>query len=235
MAASAPAGHGPSSNVDGARGESHKAYNDRNHAEGVDQTMVMPVSLTAAHVELNIVEERFHHVLVENMALLKQVEMTNKDLERSRAEEEELSATWKATNAVSARQKMAVQGLVKNAQSSARAESTRLVEAAQHVQDLQDVYKRLQSVNRQLEFAQQMQAWMLADVEHRIIARTGRTRKVEQAIYRVFYQAQRDGGFEEVLSGLVAKCGPLVRSVLAREAQRQALQMATAQVSLPAS
>lgn len=184
-----------------------------------------PASPTAAVVELELLEERFRRVLAENAALCKEIEVTRRELEQSRHEEEELSATWKATTAVNMRQKMAIQGLAKNVQAASRAESTRLLEAAQQVQEMQDVYKRLQSVNRQLKFAQDMQAQALALTENKLTSRGHRIRKLEQALFRLIYEGQSTPGLEGVVAGLVAKCGPMVRSVLAREAQRQALEI----------
>jgi len=180
---------------------------------------------STATVEAELLEERFRKVIAENAALCKELESSRQELEKKRSLEEDLSATWKAASAVTARQKLAIQGLAKNAQATARTEATMLVEAAQQVQELQEVLKRLRSVNRQLKFASDVQTQTLTVTEEKLTARNHRIRKLELAIFQMVYEAQSTPGLETVTAGLVAKCGPMVRSVLAREAQRQALEI----------
>mmetsp|Transcript_17579 Transcript_17579/g.26552 ORF Transcript_17579/g.26552 Transcript_17579/m.26552 type:complete len:238 (+) Transcript_17579:86-799(+) len=182
---------------------------------------------TADEVELKVLDDRFRNVLEDNDILIREIAKVSEELEMSRAQEEELSASWKATVMASLRQKHAVQGSMRNLQNAQRIATNLQLEDAKHIQELQDVLQRLQSVNRQLEFAEKVQHEALVDIEHRSTARANRVQKVKRAIYKILYQAQQDGGLEEVCADLLNRSGTLVRSVVAREAQREALELST--------
>mmetsp|Transcript_106761 Transcript_106761/g.298853 ORF Transcript_106761/g.298853 Transcript_106761/m.298853 type:complete len:214 (-) Transcript_106761:43-684(-) len=176
-------------------------------------------------LSLGILEDRFQRVLADNAKLTKELEAANKELRVLREDEEELTMTWKASVAVASRQKTTAHGLARNAQVDARARTAGLVDAARHAQELQDVHRRLKSVNRQLSFAQELQEKQLGVVEQKIATRSSRARRIEQAIYRLVVEAQSESDLDEALSAAVARGGPLLRSVLAREAQREALEL----------
>mmetsp|Transcript_79905 Transcript_79905/g.231954 ORF Transcript_79905/g.231954 Transcript_79905/m.231954 type:complete len:226 (-) Transcript_79905:256-933(-) len=194
-------------------------------AKLVDSNSAPPESVQG--LELSMLEDRFRRVLTENDALAKELEIANKELFGLHQEEEELTMTWKASTAVTARQKSTAQAIAKNVQVGKRTGTRKLIDTAQHLQELHDVHRRLQSVNRQLSFAQELQQEQLATVERKIASRSTRARKIEQAIYRLVVEAQAESSLDRALSVAVAHGGSLVRSVLAREGQREALEIAT--------
>mmetsp|Transcript_56110 Transcript_56110/g.180075 ORF Transcript_56110/g.180075 Transcript_56110/m.180075 type:complete len:213 (+) Transcript_56110:63-701(+) len=180
----------------------------------------------AADVALEIAEERIRRLLDENAGLCKELSSVNGQLERSRRTEAELSSAWKAAIVLSARQKITSQGLAKTVQQASRAAEQHLTEVAQQIRELQDVQSKLHGVGRQLSMAVELQTQALADFENRFVARGHRVRKLELALYRVVAQAQAEPGLEAAVAALIAQSGTLVRGVLAREAQRQALELA---------
>merc|ERR1712039_364236 len=98
---------------------------------------------------------------------------------------DELQTSWKTSVAMSARQKLTTRGLIKSVQNANRAEVQQLVESAQQIRDLQEVHAQLQSVNRQLSFADDLQSNLLKDCKNKLVARNQQIRKLEHAIYRI--------------------------------------------------
>merc|ERR1712039_260938 len=121
---------------------------------------------------------------------------------------DELQTSWKTSVAMSARQKLTTRGLIKNVQNANRVEVQQLVESAQQIRDLQEVHAQMQSVNRQLSFAHELQSNFLKDCKHKLVSRNQQIQKLEHAIFRVVAHAQGEAGLGDAVPGLVAKCGP---------------------------
>lgn len=180
----------------------------------------------AAKTQLAAIEMRIERVLKENIKYCSELSKVGAELEKARLTEEELQVTWRGASNVFSRQKIVAENLQKSAQQQSRVELQRLAESANQQSELRSVHSQLGSVNRQLEFAVNLQAAALAQCENKITARTRRIRKIEMAIYRLVAQAQCHASMERSVANLVSKCGPLVHNVLSREAQRQALELA---------
>mmetsp|Transcript_29224 Transcript_29224/g.80104 ORF Transcript_29224/g.80104 Transcript_29224/m.80104 type:complete len:250 (-) Transcript_29224:74-823(-) len=175
--------------------------------------------------EREILEKRIQHVLEENVSLCAELAEVNVRLRETRASRDDFDVTSKAAATILERQKLVAQSVAKNCQHTARSELQRLTEAAQMVTELGDIERRLQQVNRQVVFATDLQAQTLQENERRILCRSRHIRKLELAMYTVVGAAQCDDRLQPVVAGLVSKAGPLVQSVLAREAKRQVLEL----------
>mmetsp|Transcript_35559 Transcript_35559/g.62795 ORF Transcript_35559/g.62795 Transcript_35559/m.62795 type:complete len:233 (+) Transcript_35559:35-733(+) len=176
-------------------------------------------------VKLDITEKRIDAVLRQNVALCEELTKVSHELEHARHTEDELQVTWRASSNMSSRQKVVAQNFAKNARLAERSEGQKALEVAQEICELKSVHTQLQSVKRQLAFAVDLQTEALQTSQNKIAARQRRIRKLEMAIYHIVAQAQSDSRLDGVVAPLVAKCGPLVHSVLSREAQRQALEL----------
>jgi hypothetical protein len=173
-----------------------------------------------------LTETRIQRLLTENKQLCKELSQVHHDLDKARLTEEELQVTWRGASNVFSRQKLNAENLQKRTQQQSRVELQRLAESAKQLSELRSVHSQLQSVNRQLDFAVNLQSTALTQCENKIAARTRRIRKLELAIYHLIAEAQCHPILERSVAGLVSKCGPLVHNVLSREAQRQAMELA---------
>jgi len=179
----------------------------------------------AAQAASEMMGEAVSRILVENAALCKNLADVSRQLDQSRLLEERLAVTCAASSAVCGQQKLDSLGLSTSRQQSLHTERQKLTESALRAGALQDVYRRLQGIHRQLSLAVELQAQHLTDCDNRFIARSGRVQRLERAIYRIVAEAQRESGLESALTSLIDRCGPTVRGVLSFEAQRQAMEL----------
>lgn len=173
-----------------------------------------------------IIQLRICHLLEENASLCEEFHCLGHELASTRLSEEMLQDTWKVSNGANARQKMVSQNTFRNMNQSVRSELQRASEMAQQLSELREVQSQLTSVNRQLTFAADLQSRALDDLENRLSGKARQIRKLELTLYQVVSSAQLDPRLEGSIADVVAQCGPLVHSVLSREAQRQAAQLA---------
>lgn len=176
-------------------------------------------------VRIQIAEQRIKKVLQDNEKICAELALVTKELQHTKQMRDESEATWKASSNLTERQKLVAQSLVKNINNANRTELAQLSQDASAIHELEDVYQRLQVVNRQLDYAIGSQAQARLEGERRVAARGRRIRKLELAIYDVVAHAQCDRRLDGIVAQLVARAGPLVQSVLSREAKRQALDL----------
>lgn len=170
-------------------------------------------------------EEKIQRILEENHELSFSLTDTNEKLWKMQREHDELEVRWKASTNLAERQKLVTQSLLKNIQHADRTALQNSVESAQTINELEDVQRRLQVVNRQLRFAIDMQKQASEESGRRLSARARKIRKLELAMFAIVAQAQCDPRTRDCVTELVAKAGPLIQSVLSREAKRQALDL----------
>lgn len=173
-----------------------------------------------------VAEMRIERVLKENAKICGELAEVGRELDKARLTEEELQVTWRGASNAFSRQKLVAENMQKSSHQQSRLELQRLAEAANQMSELRSVHSQLMSVNRQLDFAVNLQSAALTQCENKIAARTRRIRKLELAIYRLISEAQCHSSLERSVANLVSRCGPLVHNVLSREAQRQALELA---------
>eukprot|EP00929_Paragymnodinium_shiwhaense_P023257 TRINITY_DN14606_c0_g1_i1.p2 TRINITY_DN14606_c0_g1~~TRINITY_DN14606_c0_g1_i1.p2 ORF type:complete len:232 (-),score=75.43 TRINITY_DN14606_c0_g1_i1:51-746(-) len=164
-------------------------------------------------------------LLEENQRLGLELHGTSDELQQAQREHDELEVRWKASCNLAERQKLVTQSLLKNLQHASRSDLQNAVENAQTITELEEVLRRLQVVHRQLRFAIDMQKQASEESGRRLAARARKIRKLELALFAIVAQAQCDPRTQECVAGLVSKAGPLIQSVLSREANRQALDL----------
>jgi hypothetical protein len=173
------------------------------------------------------IELRIERLLKENAQLCAELTDVGQKLDKSRLTEEELQVNARGASSMFSRQKLVAENLYKSVQHQTRSELLKLTESANQIGELRCVQTQLEAVHRQLDFAVTLQSQALTQCENKIAGRTRRTRKLELGMYRIISQAQCYPSLERCVASLVSKSGPLVHNVLSREAQRQALELAS--------